>query len=148
VETRIARAQQFLRHAKPGDTQDTAFRLLGLIWSGCDAREIASARESLLALQRADGGWAQTAAMNSDAYATGQALYALHAAGLAAGEGAYRKGTAYLLRNQMEDGTWFVRTRAFGFQKYFETGFPYGRSQFISTAATSWAVIALSYMLG
>jgi len=36
-----------------------------------------------------------------------------------------------------------VRTRAFGFQPYFETGFPHGRSQFISTVATSWASLAL-----
>jgi len=36
---------------------------------------------------------------------------------------------------------------AFGFQPYFETGFPHGRSQFISTVASSWASIALSYML-
>jgi hypothetical protein len=48
---------------------------------------------------------------------------------------------------QLEDGTWFVRTHAFGFQPYFETGFPYGRSQFISTAATSWAATALAYTL-
>jgi len=47
----------------------------------------------------------------------------------------------------LEDGTWFVPTRAFGFQRYFETGFPHGRSQFISAAATSWAVIALAYAL-
>ena len=50
-------------------------------------------------------------------------------------------------RTQLEDGTWFVRTRAFGFQPYFETGFPHGRSQFISTVATAWASAALTYTL-
>ena len=59
----------------------------------------------------------------------------------------YRKGVDYLLRTQLEDGTWFVRTRAFGFQPYFETGFPHGRSQFISTVATAWASAALTYTL-
>jgi squalene cyclase len=59
----------------------------------------------------------------------------------------YSEGAEYLLKTQLEDGTWFVRTRAFGFQPYFETGFPYGRSQFISTAATSWAATALAYTL-
>ena len=34
-----------------------------------------------------------------------------------------------------------------GFQPYFETGFPHGRSQFISAAATSWAVVALAYAM-
>jgi hypothetical protein len=40
------------------------------------------------------------------------------------------------------DGTWFVKSRAFPVQPYFETGFPHGRNQFISTAA-----IALAYAL-
>jgi hypothetical protein len=86
--------------------------------------------------------------MASDAYATGQALYALHSAGgLPVTATAYRKGLQYLLKTQLEDGTWFVRSRAFGFQPYFDTGFPHGTDQFISAAATSWAAIALSYSL-
>ena len=64
------------------------------------------------------------------------------------GEGAsVHEGADYLLNTQLEDGTWFVRTRAFGFQPYLETGFPYERSQFISTAATAWATTALTYTL-
>jgi squalene cyclase len=83
----------------------------------------------------------------SDAYATGQALYALHAAKHSVSDSVYRRGADYLLKTQLEDGTWFVQTRAFGFQPYFETGFPHGRSQFISTVATAWASAALTYTL-
>ena len=101
----------------------------------------------ILAIQRADGGWAQLPTMASDAYATGQALYALQAGGISPQSDAFRKGAAYLLRTQLEDGTWLVRSRAFGFQPYFETGFPHGRDQFISAAATSWAAIALAFTL-
>ena len=82
--------------------------------------------------------------MASDAYATGQALYAMNAAGESATSATYQKGTTYLLSTQREDGTWFVRSRAFGFQPYFDAGFPYGTDQFISAAATAWAAIALS----
>lgn len=58
------------------------------------------------------------------------------------------KGGGVITRQSAdEDGTWFVQTRAFGFQPYFETGFPFGRSQFISTAATAWAATALAYGL-
>jgi DNA-binding response OmpR family regulator len=32
---------------------------------------------------------------------------------------------------------------AFGFQPYFESGFPHGPDQFISASATAWAVMAL-----
>ena len=56
-------------------------------------------------------------------------------------------GGGYLLETQLEDGTWFVRSRGFAFQPYFDTGFPHGRNQFISAAATSWAAIALAYTL-
>lgn len=147
MDERIARARDYLRSVTPRDTQDQAFKLLGLIWSGAQAGEIDKEKSALMALQRQDGGWGQWPTMASDAYATGQALYALHGANMAATEPAYRKGADYLLRTQLEDGTWFVRTRAFGFQPYFETGFPHGRSQFISTVATSWASIALTYAL-
>jgi hypothetical protein len=43
----------------------------------------------------------------------------------------------------LADGSWFVRSRSLPVQPYFETGFPHGRSQFISCAATSWATAAL-----
>jgi hypothetical protein len=47
----------------------------------------------------------------------------------------------------LDDGTWHVRSRAIGFQPYFETGFPHRRDQFISAAATAWAVMALTHLL-
>lgn len=142
---RIAHARRYLLTAAPDNTQDEVFRLLGLLWSGAPRDEMRRAKARVLALQRADGGWAQWETMASDAYATGQALYALRAAGVGVTDDPYRRGTKYLLGTQLDDGTWHVRTRAFGFQPYFETGFPHGRDQFISTAATAWAAIALSY---
>jgi ankyrin repeat protein len=147
MNARVARAVAYLRNAEPRDTQDRAFKLLGLMWGGVSGPEVVREKAALIELQREDGGWAQMPSMASDAYATGQALYALHAAKLPVSDAAYRKGADYLLKTQLEDGTWFVRTRAFGFQPYFETGFPHGRSQFISTVATAWASAALTYTL-
>jgi hypothetical protein len=120
---------------------------LGLVWSRAPAPEIALQTKRLLALQRADGGWAQLPTMTPDAYATGQALYALQVSRAPIAGRAYQSGVAYLLRTQLDDGTWFVRSRAFGFQPYFESGFPHGRDQFISASATAWAVIALAHAL-
>jgi ankyrin repeat protein len=145
--SRIARARDYLLSATPVDTQDEAFKLLGLVWSAAPAAAISLQRQRLLKLQRDEGGWAQLPGLASDAFATGEVLYALHASGLAPDSSAYKKGVAYLLRTQLEDGTWLVRSRAFGFQPYLETGFPHGRDQFISAAATSWAAIALAYTL-
>ncbi|HEX7792849.1 MAG TPA: prenyltransferase/squalene oxidase repeat-containing protein, partial [Vicinamibacterales bacterium] len=147
INARVVRGVAYLKSAQPRDTQDRAFKLLGLIWGGVSGPEIVREKAALMELQREDGGWSQMPSMTSDAYATGQALYALHAAKLPVSDAVYRKGSDYLLKTQLEDGTWFVRTRAFGFQPYFETGFPHGRSQFISTVATAWASAALTYTL-
>jgi N-acyl-D-amino-acid deacylase len=95
-------------------------------------------------LQRADGGWGQIPPLSSDAYATGQALVALRESAIAApGDAPYRRGVRYLLDTQMEDGSWLVRTRSPSFQPYFDSDFPYGFDQFISAAASNWAVMAL-----
>lgn len=146
-EASRARALTFLRRAGPGSTQDEAFKLLGLIWARASDREVESQAQRLLALQRDDGGWGQLSTMASDAYATGQALYALSTSNATRAERAHQRGIAYLLRSQLEDGTWLVRSRAFGFQPYFESGFPHGVDQFISASATAWAAIALAMTL-
>ena len=146
-EPRLARARGFLQAAQARDTQDAAFKLLGLVWTKAPAAEISRQATRLRVLQRTDGGWGQWPSMAPDAYATGQALQALRVSGMPATDPVYRRGTEFLLRTQLADGTWFVRARGFGFQPYAEYGFPHGRSQFISAAATSWAVMALSHTL-
>jgi hypothetical protein len=83
--------------------------------------------------------------MESDAYATGEALYALHeGGGVPANDPAYRRGVEYLLKSQAKDGSWHVKTRSLPIQPYFESGFPYGHDQWISSAGTSWAAMALT----
>ena len=58
------------------------------------------------------------------------------------------RGVRYLLATQRADGSWYVATRAVPVQAYFDTGFPHGRDQFISAAATNWAVQALIPVAG
>jgi ankyrin repeat protein len=142
---RVGRARDWLRKASPQTTEDRAFQLLGLAWSKADAEAVRKATADLLALQCEDGGWAQLKTLGTDPYATGQVLYALHeGGGLAVTDPAYQKGVKYLLRTQSEDGSWYVPTRAMPVQPYFRSGFPHGRSQFISCAATCWATMALT----
>ena len=51
--------------------------------------------------------------MGSDAYASGEALVALRESGaVPVTDRAYRKGLEFLLRTQIEDGSWIVETRA------------------------------------
>ena len=141
----IARATAWLEAAKPTTTQDRAFHLMGLVWGNANPSAIAAATKALVGAQRADGGWSQLPELGSDAYATGQALYALSLSGkVPTGGPVYQKGTKYLLRTQAPDGSWHVKTRSIWLQPYFESGFPYGHDQWISAAGTSWAVMALS----
>jgi ankyrin repeat protein len=140
----IARAVAWLQRSSPQTTQDRAFHALALAWGGA-AEQARQSAQTLVALQRRDGGWSQLPTMESDAYATGQALFALAIAGnMAPADPVYRKGVEYLLTTQAADGTWHVKTRSIWLQPYFESGFPYGRDQFISTAGTAWASMALA----
>jgi ankyrin repeat protein len=145
TEVAIAKAVRWLERTRPTTSQDRAFQLLGLAWGNGSTDIIKDAARDLARLQRSDGGWNQLPAMESDAYATGQALYALSvAAKMPLSNRVYQNGLGYLLRTQAADGSWHVRTRAIWLQPYFESGFPYGRDQFISTAGTAWAVMALT----
>jgi ankyrin repeat protein len=145
---RLQRARAFLRTSTPVDTEDRAYRLLGLAWTGASAGDRSNAASDLLAHQRDDGGWSELPWMASDAYSTGLALYALRASGaMPASSQARQRALQLLLRTQQPDGSWHVRSRlhppAPVSPPYFESGFPYGHDQFISAMATSWAVTAL-----
>ena len=136
----IDRAAQWLGTAPVLSNEDAVFRVLGLLWAGAPAKQLAPFATALRARQNADGGWSQLPTLPSDAYATGQAIYALCQARAAVP----KNGVQFLLNTQYADGSWYVRSRATPFQPYFETGFPYGDHQWISTAATNWAAMALS----
>jgi hypothetical protein len=144
---RIERARAWLVAAKPASNTEHAFRLLGLAWAGDAAEPVAEESRQLLDSQRSDGGWSQFPSLESDAFATGLTLYALHAGGTPASHAAHRRGIEFLLRTQLDDGSWHVKTRSFPFQPYFESGFPHGHDQWISATATGFSAIALMHAL-
>jgi hypothetical protein len=149
---RTLKAHNWLQKTTPRTLDDKAFRLLGLKWAGDSAGSgdmVQQAADDLAADQRSDGGWAQQANMPSDAYATGLALVALYqAGGMRPSDVTYGRGVDFLLRRQQGDGSWYVKTRAIPTNPYFESGFPHGKSQFISYAATCWATMALLHTRG
>ena len=65
-------------------------------------------------------------------------------AGMTVSDPVFRKGVDYLLSTQASDGSWHVRSRSIWLQPYLDSGFPYGQDQFISTAGTAWATLALT----
>jgi hypothetical protein len=143
----IARARDWLASAEAATTEERAFRVMGLSWAHARPDVVIHAVRELTAGQHADGGWSQEPAMAADAYATGQALVALLESGaLSRNEPVVKRGVEFLLRTQHEDGSWFVKSHAVPIQAYFESGFPYGPDQWVSSAATAWATAALAWM--
>ena len=148
-DSRITKARAWLLGARPRTTDEQAMLLLGLSWTTAERQKIRNVALSLIARQRTDGGWAGNANLTSDAFATGEALYALRNSGFAsAGDGVYRRGVEYLLSTQHADGSWYVRSRAVKVQPYFQSGFPFDHDQWISAAATAWASMALTTEAG
>jgi len=142
----VAKAAAWLEVQEPHSNEDRVMKILGLIWAKSRPELIGKEARVLLSEQRQDGGWGQLPALETDAYATGQALVALKLSGQSqVSDPAYQRGVGYLLRTQLEDGSWLVRTRAFPFQPYKESGFPHGKHQWISAAGSSWAAMALSF---
>jgi len=141
---RTARAAAWLAGQTPLTTEDRVMQLLGLHWADADARVRKTRVRELQASQRPDGGWAQTPHLASDAYATGQVLYTLRELGVPAADAGLQRGAAWLLRTQRDDGSWHVKSRAMKVQPYFESGFPHGHDQWISQAASAWAVMGLT----
>jgi N-acyl-D-amino-acid deacylase len=144
IAARVETAKAWLIDAPAGDNEDRVFRLWSLHLAEADPQVIASAAGELLSRQGNDGGWSQLDDQAADAYATATALVALHrTSSVQTTDEAYQRGVKYLLDSQLEDGTWHVASRSKPFQTYFETGFPHGTDQFISTSASAWSVLAL-----
>lgn len=148
IDQRLPKIRSWLAKTPVKDTEDHVFRLWALKRVGAEPREVLTASLELLKLQRDNGGWGQRDDMTPDAYATGTVLAALHqAAGMSPDDPAYQRGIRYLLKTQQDDGSWHVRSRSKPFQTYFESGFPHGKDQFISLAASGWATAALAWSL-
>ncbi len=144
IADRIRRARAWLAKTPAKTSEDRTFRLLGLKWAGASTPQIKSAMAEVRADQHSDGGWAQLPTMNSDAYATGQALYSLNTGGgVPTSDSVYKRGLDFLIRTQDPDGSWFANKRANPANNFFNAGFPHGESQYSSFNATSWAMIAL-----
>jgi ankyrin repeat protein len=144
----VDRARRWLWKVKAETNEEAVFQLLGLHWAGEPKEKLAGLAQSLLRRQRKDGGWAQLPTLESDPYATGEALYTLaQTVRFPVDDPAWQRGLRFLLERQEDDGTWHVARRAFPFQPTMESGFPHHRDSWISSSATSWAVLALTRAL-
>lgn len=93
------------------DPQSVALRLV--LWRrlGRPAEEWEPLARRIRGRQNADGGWSQAKWMASDAWATGQALYALAHAGRKRDDPVISRARAFLIRTQRDDGSWPMTSR-------------------------------------
>lgn len=98
-------------HPTDDDPQSLALRVI--VWRRLDRPAVESQPwvERIRSRQNADGGWSQAADMPSDAWATGQALYALAESGAAADDSAIVRGREFLIATQRADGGWPMTSR-------------------------------------
>ena len=148
-QERFNRAKKWLLSAQARSEEERAMQLNGLADAGASRSERVPFVQSLKAAQNQDGSWSLLPGYPGEAYATGEALYALHVSGdLPVNDPVYEKGVEWLLRNQLADGSWFMPARAVPVQPHtFESGFPHGWHQFASDGASSWAAMALLFTL-
>jgi hypothetical protein len=108
---RRQRALAWLKRQPRGEGAEVlALRLIVEARFGDPAGAKALAQE-LLARQNRDGGWSWARGRPSEAFATGQALYALARSGHRSDEPALGRARAFLLAGQRPDGSWHSPTR-------------------------------------
>jgi ankyrin repeat protein len=152
TQARAERARTWLLSHTPMNTEERAYQMFGVSLTDKNQATLDKLARELKATQQPDGGWTSLDGRPSDAYSTGEAMWALHnAAGVPTSDPAWQRGASYLLKTQAQDGSWHVASRlhppAPVSPPYFETGHPYGHDQFVSTMGESWAIIALAQAL-
>jgi hypothetical protein len=93
------------------DPQSVTMRLVLWVRLGRPAEEWKPLEHRIKERQNADGGWSQAPKMASDAWATGQALYALGHAGLKSDDPTIRRGHDFLIKTQRTNGSWPMTSR-------------------------------------
>ncbi len=136
------RALAWIAANEPVTTQDLVFKIVAVNHYGIPEHKRAAwpLAEALAAQQAPDGGWKEIPAMEgSNAFATGQVLYAFKQAGVSVRGEMFKRGVDYLLKTQVREpttahGSW----KAIHTQSQRKTDF----------APTMWAVIGLAGAYG
>lgn len=133
----LRKAAEWLNKTKPADTtQSAALRLLVTARAGAFS-DLHPGIDRLLRRQNPDGGWGQVQDLPSDAYATGQALYALSLAGMTKERREIQASVRFLADTQKADGSWPMTPRAHPGKKPATNTVP------IVYFGTSWATLGL-----
>jgi len=135
----------WLNAAEPSDNhQVMVLKLLVAIRAGKTRDQVQKSIDGVLAMQRTDGGWSQTAGTRSDAFATGQVLYTLSLVGYTVERPQIKRAIEFLVATQKPDGSWPMISRA------TPDGKPGGSAKLltpITCGASSWATMGLARLV-
>jgi len=102
------RAVDWIKNLEPGESNEWLLTRM-LVEHNLDGPNLAHKfLQKLLKQQKPDGGWSWQPKDNSNAFSTGQTLYALSLAGVPHNDSHIQNAVHYLLKTQKADGTWFV----------------------------------------
>lgn len=127
------RGLAFIASDTVSTTQDKVFTIIVLSRFGTPAQRQVATRlvQQLRSEQDKDGGWRETPGMpGSNAFATGQVLYAFQEAGVSITSPEFSKGVHYLLATQDRSGSWLATNTQ--------------SDRLSNFAPTMWAVIGLA----
>jgi hypothetical protein len=106
--------------------------------SNRSSKEVEPLVKKIRERQNKDGGWSQSKDMPSDAWATGQALYALANAKLNADDPTIVRGREFLVKTQLADGSWQMGSRP------TKPGYKGATNLIpITGAGSAWAILGL-----
>lgn len=138
IKESLARAEVWLCEIPPADTTQAAvLRLLMKQQSDAPLDDLKQGIDGLLSLQNSDGGWSQIKGAASDAYATGQVLYAFNLAGVSPETESVKKAITFLVRTQRDDGSWPMTKRTHPGETPTQNLIP------ITYFGTAWATLGL-----
>jgi N-acyl-D-amino-acid deacylase len=131
-------ARHWLKNAKPvRESNENLVAWILVANAFGDTQEAQTLVKELIAQQKPDGGWAWMKNRPSDAFATGQSLYALGRMNVTSDEPAVPKAWKFLLSTQQSDGSWKSPTRK------ANTGF----NDIANYWGSAWATIGLARSL-
>jgi len=138
ARARREKADAWLSKTESSDTtQALTLRLLLDARRGPPGNQLQLGIDRLFKRQNADGGWSQTKDLPSDAYATGQTLYALSFAGVKNDCPEIQRAVSFLASRQHEDGSWPMISRGHPGVQPFTNPVP------ITYFGTAWATLGL-----
>lgn len=126
------RARAWYQKAKLGASNELLAVRLALAYKFGETEQVQELTRALVGQQNADGGWSWSKGRASDAYATGQSLYALGLAGLPSDSPAVQKAWRFLASTQKPDGSWLAPTKKKN-----------GKDEISSYWGTTWAALGL-----